>query len=461
MEARARSLRKKLRQVEELEVKARSGTKLDESQKAKLAAAKGWREELEQLGPGAVQGEAPGHDGQDEVAEEAPVLEPRWANGTFSVLHLEGHVDQVRSITFAGERRVITGSLDKTVCIWDTQSGKKLAHIGHHTGEIHALAFDEVSETLFTGSGDSSWGRWGLDGQRKGDPVFVYSPVTALALPASGQLVTGLVDTSIRLWDTETAQEKSKLAGHQAPIRSLAMAQASTTSLASGSEDGVVKIWDLRTGTCVHNLATVGFNSAITSLEMLDSRLFVGAADAADTMMFDLSRGQPRALRNSAGAPIRTLVAAGPDKFVSTAICEEQGEELGVVVVRAPGAEFPSYAVSDDWAQLSALAVQKYRVAIGAVDGSVSILRCVAQKDVGAGKSSAARGRGKRRKGKGPEKSEEAEKSQDDKVYGDTLYVARLTGTVGEDSQEEEEQQQSEGPSQAGGGGWWSWCSIS
>jgi WD40 repeat protein len=49
-------------------------------------------------------------------------------------------------------RRLATGSRDRTVRIWDTDSGAELAVLAGHDGEIRGLAWSPDGQQLVTGS---------------------------------------------------------------------------------------------------------------------------------------------------------------------------------------------------------------------------------------------------------------------------------------------------------------------
>lgn len=72
--------------------------------------------------------------------------------------------------------------------------------------------------------------------------------VLAAAFAPDGQtLATGSDDRTVRLWDVLTGQELHVLVGHEDLIRGLAFAPDGRT-LTSVSWDGAVKVWDARSG---------------------------------------------------------------------------------------------------------------------------------------------------------------------------------------------------------------------
>ena len=66
--------------------------------------------------------------------------------------------------------------------------------------------------------------------------------------PDGNTLASGSSDDTIRLWDVVTGTHKGTLTGHTSLIRSIAFSPDGNT-LASGSYDGTIRLWDTETGT--------------------------------------------------------------------------------------------------------------------------------------------------------------------------------------------------------------------
>jgi WD40 repeat protein len=72
--------------------------------------------------------------------------------------------------------------------------------------------------------------------------------VSSIALTPDGKtLATGSYDATIKIWDLNTYNETAILRGHTAGIYSVAIA-ADGKTLASGSHDDTARIWDVATG---------------------------------------------------------------------------------------------------------------------------------------------------------------------------------------------------------------------
>ena len=64
-------------------------------------------------------------------------------------------------------------------------------------------------------------------------------------------VVSGSLDTSIRVWDAETGGCVHTLTGHQSLTSGMELRD---NILVSGNADSTVRVWDVRTGQCLHTL---------------------------------------------------------------------------------------------------------------------------------------------------------------------------------------------------------------
>lgn len=64
-------------------------------------------------------------------------------------------------------------------------------------------------------------------------------------------IVSGSLDTSIRVWDVESGNCLHTLMGHQSLTSGMELRD---NILVSGNADSTVKIWDIKTGQCLQTL---------------------------------------------------------------------------------------------------------------------------------------------------------------------------------------------------------------
>ncbi|GLA23006.1 hypothetical protein CBS147343_4574 [Aspergillus niger] len=109
--------------------------------------------------------------------------------------------------------------------------------------------------------------------------------IRTIAWNPTGQLIaTGSADRTLRIWNPERSQVKysTELRGHTAGIEKVVFNPVRDSELASCSTDGTVRVWDVRSKTCVSRLDVGG--EAFTLSWSADGRvMIVGRKD--DTLI--------------------------------------------------------------------------------------------------------------------------------------------------------------------------------
>lgn len=152
----------------------------------------------------------------------------------------DAHIDEITALSLDREN-IVSGSQDRTVRQWDLKSGKCVQTIdmASTTGSMHSR----------------------ISTSRRNSMLLTSEPPIVGALQCyDAALATGTKDGVVRLWDLRSGKVVRTLEGHTGAITSL---QFDALNLVTGSTDRSVRIWDLRTGTISDVFA---YEHAITSL---------------------------------------------------------------------------------------------------------------------------------------------------------------------------------------------------
>ena len=146
------------------------------------------------------------------------------------------------------------------------------------------------------------------------------STCNAVAWSHSGDLVaSGHDDGAIRLWDAVSGKAIRTLNGHLGPVQSVAFSPDGTT-LASGAEDRTVRLWDVATARSLHSfqehtdwVRSVAFSPDGTTLASGSSDKTVRLWNVAPARALRTLKGHTRGVRSVAFSPDGITLASGSE----------------------------------------------------------------------------------------------------------------------------------------------------
>ena len=212
-----------------------------------------------------------------------------------------GHTGEIWAIGFSpGGSRIATGGSDATARVWDAETGKPLLTLAGHTSEVLRVAFTPDGDRLLTGGADGTTRMWDISVRGGQDWLTVPGPelrfggvafspdgatfavpnqitgvtirsvdtgeklmtlrgggmITRMAFSPDGTRLAGAAGSgasqfeanrTVPVWDVRTGNLLMTLKGHEDEVTAVAFSPDGS-SLATGSIDGELRVWDAATG---------------------------------------------------------------------------------------------------------------------------------------------------------------------------------------------------------------------
>ena len=168
--------------------------------------------------------------------------------GSALIRTLSGHNKSVSAIAITPDgKRVISGSYDNTIKIWEIETGKELftlpseryANAGH-SESVSAIAITPDGKRVISGSADETIKIWEIE---TGNELFTLkghsSSVIVIAITPDGKrVISSSSDNTIKIWEIETGAEIATFTG-ESPINCCAVA-ADGVTIVAGEESGML-----------------------------------------------------------------------------------------------------------------------------------------------------------------------------------------------------------------------------
>lgn len=161
-----------------------------------------------------------------EDPNEAPAIPHSSSTQACALFSLEAHVAEVTALHFRGDT-LVSGSADKTLRQWDLVKGRCV-----QTLDVLWAAAQASATINTTNNGDGQWRTTGRLPDASADFVGALQCFDAA-------LACGTADGMVRLWDLRSGQVHRSLVGHTGPVTCL---QFDDVHLVTGSLDRSIRV---------------------------------------------------------------------------------------------------------------------------------------------------------------------------------------------------------------------------
>ncbi|KAI8994315.1 WD40-repeat-containing domain protein [Gaertneriomyces semiglobifer] len=210
------------------------------------------------------------------------LLEHNWREGHYDTKTLIGHAEAIYCLQFDDDK-VISGSRDDTIKIWDIRTGGCRATLHGHLGSVLCLQYDD--KRIISGSSDSTIRIWDLATCRNIRTLQGHSESVLNVKFDTKYIVSCSKDTTVVIWSTKTGKRLRTLVSHRAAVNAI---QYENGLVVSASGDRQIKVWDVKTGRELKNL--VGHTRGIACIQF-DGRTIVSGSSDHTIKVWDVQTG--------------------------------------------------------------------------------------------------------------------------------------------------------------------------
>jgi len=202
---------------------------------------------------------------------------------------LTGHSHFIQDLCMSQDGKyALTASWDGTVRLWNLDKFVSQATFVDHKKDILSVAFSADNRQIATGSRDHSVKIWNTIGECKFTMDQSQDWVSCVRF-SSGQtpyIIASSWDKKIRVYNASDCGLKFTLTGHENIVNTLDISPDGSLC-ASGSKDGIIKLWDLTDG---HQTDELNAGCPVNALAFCPKNYWIAAATSKGIKIWDLEQ---------------------------------------------------------------------------------------------------------------------------------------------------------------------------
>ncbi len=279
--------------------------------------------------------------------------------GPVQSLHLavcEGHEDRVWSVCATDKGKIISGSEDCTVRVWDME-GKQLAVCRGHKSRVTSVCATGNGK-IVSGSADGTVHVWDMEGKQLAVCRGHKSRVTSVCATGKGKIISGSEDGTVRVWDME-GKQLAVCEGHKKGVYSVCV--TGDGKIVSGSFDKTVRVWDMKG----KQLAVCeGHDGQVLTVCVTDDGKIISGSKDGTVRVWDMEGNQLSVCKWHEDG-VRSVCVTDDGKIISgcfstVGVFDMEGKQLAVYKGHANSVI--SYCVTGDG-----------KIVSGSIDGTVHV----------------------------------------------------------------------------------------